>query len=167
MSEILRALRAALTGFLAVLLVAILVFAIVAIGLLAFGTLVATAAGVGGPLPAPVAVLFLLVAAAAVVGLVVRGYRRSLPAGTPSATFDLERAGGEVTVVHDGGDPVDAKTLFVDVDGTARGTWASHGGVERVTEGDSISVVDVDPGDEVTIRWTDGDDAISLFSETA
>lgn len=167
MSEILRGLRAALTGFLAVIFVAILAFMLVAIGLLAFGTLVATAAGAGGPLPASVAALILVLFAIVVAAFLGRGYRRSLPAGAPSVTFDLDATDGEATVVHDGGDEIDAETLVVAVDGTSRGSWASHSDVDRVTDGDAISIVDVDRGDEVTVRWTDGDSSASLFSETA
>jgi hypothetical protein len=76
----------------------------------------------------------------------------------PSASFSVEMTGGEVTVLHDGGDAVDASNLTIEVDGES----AATGFLGTVAPGDSVTLVDVPSDAEVSVTWYDGDESLVL-----
>ncbi|GEM_PF-1830883 len=85
--------------------------------------------------------------------------------GPPEATFDLERTDDGVVLTHAGGEPVPAEELSLEVDGEPAGLWAD-GGVETVTEGETIVLQDVEAGSLVTVRWTGEAGGVELHAET-
>ena len=114
-------------------------------------------------------VLFLLVATLLVgIGSIV-GHVGNLAGSSGEATqteFGMGAVDGEATLVHEGGADYPADELLVTVDEEERGTWADHDGAgETVSEGDAITVDDVDDGDEVAIFRLDDGGAVELFSE--
>ncbi|MFC4406493.1 hypothetical protein [Haloarchaeobius iranensis] len=85
----------------------------------------------------------------------------STDATVPTAAFDHSYEGDERTALtYTGGDSVLAGNIVVEVDGD-RATWADlRFGVDdddTISAGDSVVLVGVEPGDELTVRYVAGD----------
>lgn len=85
--------------------------------------------------------------------------------GPPDAAFSVlteERGDGvAANVTHRGGHAVHPERLLIDVDGERRGNWSGLGGTGPglVAEGHSLSLTDVEPGDEVRVLWLSEDES--------
>lgn len=83
------------------------------------------------------------------------------PTSPPQVQFSLSPADGSVTITHAGGDSIRAGWLWVNVEGEARGTWASHDDsldpTDDVAEEASITVTDVSSGDAIELVWSPPD----------
>jgi len=95
--------------------------------------------------------LVVLVLLAAVVGLFVLGMGSESVATAPQASFAFEHdtAATETTVVHEGGDPIDADALVIEVGGE-RTQWVDADGTVEAM--DSFTV-DVRPGDRIRLVY--------------
>lgn len=110
--------------------------------------------------------VFLVIATvigAAVIGSFVLGVGDAPESTPPTVTFSIQGS-DPVTVVHDGGDAMDAENVVIVLNGEGVGTWASlsSGSVEEVTAGDEVSVPSAGEGDTIAVVWTGGDDRFTL-----
>lgn len=107
----------------------------------------------------------LLVIFAAVLGTFVLGLGGEVDTAAPTASFSFEVTGGEVEVVHAGGDELAADRVEVAVNGDGQ-AWAvldpDVGEGEDVGPGEAVTVSGVAGGDTVTVRWAPpgGDPAV-------
>jgi hypothetical protein len=79
----------------------------------------------------------------------------------PTATFEHQYEGdGRTTLTHGGGDGIPAGDLVVEVEGD-RASWADLrfgvGDDDTVAAGDTVVLLGVEPGDEVTLYYVGGD----------
>jgi len=99
--------------------------------------------------------ILLLVVLAAVIGSFVLGMGSESVATAPQASFAFEHdtEAGETTIVHEGGDTIDADRLVVEID-EQRAQWDDpDGSVEAM---DSFTV-DTQPGDRIRLVYTGGE----------
>ncbi|WP_439028553.1 type IV pilin N-terminal domain-containing protein [Haloarchaeobius sp. DT45] len=107
-----------------------------------------------------IALVFVMLAASVlgVAGAYVFGGQE--PLNPPETEFAFEPTGvTEVTITHDGGEPLTAGDLQISVDGSAT-TWSSTDfGVspdQQVTEGSSTTIAGVQPGQTVLLIYERG-----------
>jgi hypothetical protein len=94
----------------------------------------------------------------------------STAATVPTASFDHSYEGDErTTLTYTGGDSVLAGNIVVEVDGD-RATWADlRFGVDdddTITAGDSVVLLGVEPGDELTVHYVSGDVDATVANST-
>lgn len=109
--------------------------------------------------------VFLVIAAvigSAVIASFVLGVGEDVES-SPTASFSVQGS-DPVTVVHDGGDSIDAGELVVVRNGEEVGTWASlsEDSDEDVTAGDEVPVPSAGEGDTITVVWTGGEERFTL-----
>lgn len=99
----------------------------------------------------------------AVIASFVLGLGDAPESTAPTASFSVQGS-DSVTVVHDGGEAIDAENVVVMLNEEDLGSWASlsSGSVEEVTAGDEVSVPSADEGDTVAVVWTGGDERFTL-----
>lgn len=92
--------------------------------------------------------------------------------GPPEAAFSVqtEERDGELVanVTHAGGQAGAPSEIVIEVDGQRRGNWSALGGEGAgiVAPGHSVVVRDVEPGQEVRVLWTGGDQPVELDRNT-
>lgn len=103
--------------------------------------------------------LFVLVPILVVVSAVVGAFVLSVggsagAAGPPQVQFaaSYHESAGELTVTHEAGESFESSSVVVEVDGQRR-AWPGSG---TVTEGDSVTLSGVEPGDTVRVVWRGG-----------
>lgn len=88
----------------------------------------------------------------AIVGAAMFGFIDAV--APPDAEFVIEQDGGEVTIVHVGGEPIPAEELYVygeDPDGEVTfGAWPADGLVEP---GDRVTVTDATGNERIELVW--------------
>lgn len=100
----------------------------------------------------------LLVVLAAVVGAFVLNVGSSADmAEAPQVEFatSYDEAAGELTITHEVGDSFEGGDVAVEVNGETQ-PWPGSG---TVTQGDSVTVSNVQAGDTVRVLWTGSDGA--------
>ncbi|MFC4407641.1 type IV pilin [Haloarchaeobius iranensis] len=104
----------------------------------------------------------LLVVLAAVVGAFVLNVGGGAElAEAPQVEFvtSYDEAAGELTITHEAGDAFDSGTVTLDVDGEQR-PWPGSG---TVTQGDQVTLSDVQPGTTVRVVWRGSDGASTVL----
>ncbi|MFC3959965.1 type IV pilin [Halovivax cerinus] len=86
----------------------------------------------------------------------------------PDAEFETTLANDSVDVRYVDAEPIDASGIVFEVDGESQGTWATYaaGDPSTIEEGDAVTIDGVAPGDELVVRWTDGEVSQVLHRET-
>ncbi|AGB16051.1 hypothetical protein Halru_1441 [Halovivax ruber XH-70] len=115
-----------------------------------------------------VVVFFILAMGVNLVGSVFVGGGDGGTTEAPDIEFETTLENESVVVRHAGGPTVNASTITFELNGDGRGTWKaqSQGEADQVSEGDTVRLDGVSTGDELAIRWTDGDSAELLSFET-
>lgn len=120
---------------------------------------------VGVALLIAIAVILAAIIAAVVLGLGVG------PTESPQATVSFETeadgsGGYDVTMIHDGGDALDANDVQV-VIGDDRQSLSDHGySDDAMTAGDSVTINSVAEGEIIRIVWEDPESDSSTLLET-
>lgn len=108
-----------------------------------------------------IAAIFALIVVAVIGSAVLASFVLGLgenAESSPTASFSVQGS-DPVTVVHDGGDAIDADELVVTRNGEELGSWASlsEGSVEEVGAGADVAVPSAGEGDTIAVVWTGGD----------
>jgi flagellin-like protein len=122
---------------------------------------------------------------AAVIGTFVLGLGQNVQKSSPTASISFDQSGdvsnsdAEVTISHDGGDPLNKDNIDIIVNGSnpdpgnAVKFWANNATEDKkITAGETITVADSDTGDKlgpgatVKVVWTaDGGESSNVLAE--
>jgi flagellin-like protein len=93
---------------------------------------------------------------AAVIGTFVLGLGSEVQE-TPSAQFTFDETGtNEITITHDGGDPITEENIDV-VDSEGNAGTCDWGGATEVSAGDNCVIGSVSGDGELRVTWTSDD----------
>jgi len=109
----------------------------------------------------PVIGVILMVAITVILAAVIASFVLGLGDGqqeTPTASFDFDYDGTDLTVTHESGDKLDADRLSIETTGSSS---FSSSFSDEVTSGDSITLSSPDGGATISITWTDADEETS------